>query len=1151
MKKFYTLIFIFTFFSLKVIAQPVSLTALNTVYNQDLNTLASSSSSNVLPQGWLMAESGSGAANNGFYIAGTGSNNAGDTYSFGASGSSERAFGGIRSGTLVPTIGASFINNTGAIITSLQIQYQGEQWRLGTANRGSDRLDFQISQNATTLLNGTWTNIDALDFTGPVNTGTVGALNGNANAITISFEITGLNIPAGQTIFIRWTDVDVSGADDGLAIDNFSVTPIGHIAEPSISFTPSSLSFGDVNAGQHKTLSYEVISSNLEGPINISVSDPAFQISTDNLNFSSSASLSENGGVVYVQFSPTVNGLMETSIDHTSAAYTKSFSVSGFGFVQASNIIPIVVARSKSVGTKVTVAGRITVANELGNPAYIQDATGGIPVFEFSLATGVAIGDSVIVTGPIGVFNDQKQISGSGIFFTKVETAPRFVTPKVITLPELAVNEGMLVTVQGVELVNKSFVFYPQSTEKLTNGVTTEDLRIDGDTNIPGLAKPQGIIDITGVVGRFRTNAQLLPRFQQDIPGAVEPSTPTDSISKTKTLDVVNWNLEFFGAEKEDYGNEEFGPADEALQFQHVKQVLDSLDADVIAVEEVSDEEFFALLVTELGHYNYICSQRYSRSFEGPSTDFPPQKVCFIYDTTTVQILSARPMFEDLYDSARNIDPSLLPGYPTGDPSSFYSSGRLPYLLKARTTIEGVTENISLIVIHAKSGATVSDYNRRAYDGEVLKDSLDQYFTNEQVIILGDLNDDLDQSIVTGRATPYANFVSDTNYSPITKVLSDAGARSTISFQDVIDHQIITSELNEEYLNGSATIIAPFRYIPNYASTTSDHLPVISRYSLKAPIVSFTESSVTVSEDSATVKVLLTLSKPLTTNKTLNMVISGSATYGADFTSLPTASNEIITVSLNAGDSTAYFDINIANDELDELQEFAVFTLQATQGIQTGASIFTLFIEDNDIPSISFVDVYAPVQEGNSHAINLKLSTAVASDQTVQINVYDGHKVDYAIDYVTEPAVIDNHISVDVPAGSSEVSVNFNALTDKKHEKLEVVGFYLTETTDGLLRSGNLISSVAIVDKKVKPHFTVFPNPTIDIIQLSCEEIEGDQTIHIELHNGNGHKVFSATGNLEELNKKLTKTFSDNRKGIYTLKIDIEDETYILRILKI
>ncbi|MGH2552971.1 MAG: hypothetical protein ACRDEB_04600, partial [Chitinophagaceae bacterium] len=212
------LLFAFIFFN-KVSYSQVSLTG--GTYNQDFNTLASTGSSSVLPTGWLLSESGTSTAHNGLYTAGTGSSNAGDTYSFGATSNSERAFGGLRSGTLIPLIGGSFTNNTGAAITSLAISYTGEQWRAGVLNRNAaDRLDFQYSLNATSLTTGAWVDVDVLDFNSPNINTVVGAMNGNAvgNFTIITFTITGLNIPNGATFFLRWVDFDIPSSDDGLGI---------------------------------------------------------------------------------------------------------------------------------------------------------------------------------------------------------------------------------------------------------------------------------------------------------------------------------------------------------------------------------------------------------------------------------------------------------------------------------------------------------------------------------------------------------------------------------------------------------------------------------------------------------------------------------------------------------------------------------------------------------------------------------------------------------------------------------------------------------------------------------------------------------------------------------------------------------------------
>src|SRR5262249_25564176 len=66
--------------------------------------------------------------------------------------------------------------------------------------------------------------------------------------VLLNSNITGLNIPAGATFWIRWTDVDATGADDGLAIDDFSITANGVIpTNPSGTGTanPNSVFPGD------------------------------------------------------------------------------------------------------------------------------------------------------------------------------------------------------------------------------------------------------------------------------------------------------------------------------------------------------------------------------------------------------------------------------------------------------------------------------------------------------------------------------------------------------------------------------------------------------------------------------------------------------------------------------------------------------------------------------------------------------------------------------------------------------------------------------------------------------------------------------------------------------------------------------------------
>jgi hypothetical protein len=206
--------------SFQLTANAITLTLAG--YSQDFNTLANSGTSSTVPSGWAFLES----PGNTTYAAGTGSSATGDTYSFGASGSSERALGELTTGTVNSRFGAQFDNGAGGAIDSLTITYTGEQWRWGATSRsGADRLDFQYSLDASSLGTGTWIDADALDFASVITSGGGGALDGNAaaNRSLISATISGLNIPAGANFWIRWLSTDVTGSDDGLAIDDLSI----------------------------------------------------------------------------------------------------------------------------------------------------------------------------------------------------------------------------------------------------------------------------------------------------------------------------------------------------------------------------------------------------------------------------------------------------------------------------------------------------------------------------------------------------------------------------------------------------------------------------------------------------------------------------------------------------------------------------------------------------------------------------------------------------------------------------------------------------------------------------------------------------------------------------------------------------------------
>jgi len=215
-------------------------------YSQDFNSLSNEWGSiynTALPTGWELLETGGGARDNEQYAVDYGVSNSGDTYAYGTAATTERALGSLRSGSLVPRFGACFTNATGAAVTSLDIAFTGEQWRLGTASR-TDSLSFEYSTDATSIGNGSWTGVPALTFTSPT-TDTVGAKDGNSptNRTARSATVDSLFIANGAVFCVRWIDNDASGADDGLAIDDFSIS--AGVAPLAIAINDVSIDEGD------------------------------------------------------------------------------------------------------------------------------------------------------------------------------------------------------------------------------------------------------------------------------------------------------------------------------------------------------------------------------------------------------------------------------------------------------------------------------------------------------------------------------------------------------------------------------------------------------------------------------------------------------------------------------------------------------------------------------------------------------------------------------------------------------------------------------------------------------------------------------------------------------------------------------------------
>ena len=216
-------------------------------YIQNFDSLAPSGTSNpwadntTLP-GWYVSKTAGGAVTT--YSANTGSSTTGAFYSYGIAGTSnvtDRALGSLASGTPGDfAYGVRFVNDTATPQTNIFISYTGEQWR-AAASTGTNTLAFSYRISSSSITNSdannanAWTSFSALTFSTPTTTATALPLDGNAAANRQGFSnipLTGAAVAPGQEFFIRWRDIDDSGSDHGVALDDLAVFFNGGVTNP-------------------------------------------------------------------------------------------------------------------------------------------------------------------------------------------------------------------------------------------------------------------------------------------------------------------------------------------------------------------------------------------------------------------------------------------------------------------------------------------------------------------------------------------------------------------------------------------------------------------------------------------------------------------------------------------------------------------------------------------------------------------------------------------------------------------------------------------------------------------------------------------------------------------------------------------------------
>lgn len=290
-----------------------------------------------------------------------------------------------------------------------------------------------------------------------------------------------------------------------------------------------------------------------------------------------------------------------------------------------------------------------------------------------------------------------------------------------------------------------------------------------------------------------------LPNFSQNI----------DDIDygSSNTLEIITWNIERF-------------PKRGNTTITKVRDIINALNADIIAVQEVQDISSFNQVVNGLDSYNgYLDSNRFAG-------------LAFIYNTNTIEIND----IYEIYATEEYLSP--FPRYPMVIDFNFKNKRYFVINNHFKCCGDG---NLDLNYWR--------DEETRRYNASVLlKEYIDDNLSEEQVIVLGDLNDELSDQL---QDNVFRTIILDSDNYVFTDMDIANGSSSDWSFPNWpshLDHILITNELFDEFENEESNIetLKIENYLDDgwyeYDRYVSDHRPVALKL--------FTDNNLSTDEES-------------------------------------------------------------------------------------------------------------------------------------------------------------------------------------------------------------------------------------------------------------------------------------------------------------
>ena len=222
--------------------------------------------------------------------------------------------------------------------------------------------------------------------------------------------------------------------------------------------------------------------------------------------------------------SHAANGMVGTiSVVASSSPDSKTIVLSGETFDYLSTDIASVTTNDSSlladsIGVYVSVQGVVHCIDFDGNEGLsftmIDSLNNGINVYNFVDVSDYAVteGDEIRVLGQIDQFNGLIEVFADSI---EVISSGNTLQEPTIVMALNEDTESQLIRIENVSFVDPIATFPSGSNNiDVTDGANVYTLRIDGDTDIPEGAAPQGLFDVTGIGGQYDSSSPYDSGYQ-------------------------------------------------------------------------------------------------------------------------------------------------------------------------------------------------------------------------------------------------------------------------------------------------------------------------------------------------------------------------------------------------------------------------------------------------------------------------------------------------------------------------------------------------------------------------------------------------------------------------------------------------------------